>query len=218
MSDLKFNEFAYLTPLKILEQISLRAIQIEFHLCQWNLKKANTLKMLWPISHPLEAHLWTIAGTSIRAHGGLLVSGFSCILFLLLSALGFFLCSLWVKDCCTCAYLEGRESQPQETFGRWRVRAMKKYFPPLLSQVENSAVHSTWFLLVPQNTETQFPSWQSVQPHFSFSSLVLLFPTPQKILLEGCLRGSTQVKGAFYWINIGTQSSLYPIKIFLNFF
>ena len=135
------------------------AIQIEFHLCQWNLKKANTLKMLWPISHPLEAHLWTIAGASIRAHGGLLVSGLSCILFLLLSALGFFLCSLWVKGCCTCAHLEGRESQPQETFGQWRVRAMKKYFAPLLSQVENSAVHSTWFLLVPQNNETQFPPW-----------------------------------------------------------
>lgn len=85
------------------------AIQIEFHLCQWNLKKANTLKMLCPISHPLEAHLWAVTGASIRAHGGLLVSGFSCILFLLLSALGFFLCSLWVKVCCTCAHLEGRE-------------------------------------------------------------------------------------------------------------
>ena len=64
--------------------------------------------MLCPISRSLEAHLWAIAVASIRVHGGLLVSGLGCIRFLLLSALGFFLCSLWIKGC-TCAHLKGRE-------------------------------------------------------------------------------------------------------------
>ena len=41
---------------------------------------------------------------------------------------------------------------------------------------------------------------------------------PNKILLEGYFPGKTQVKGTFYCINIGTQISLYPIKIFLKIF
>ena len=171
----------------------------------------------WSDLAAAEAHPWAIAVASIRVHGGLLVSGLSCILFLLLSALGFFLCSLWVKGC-TCVHLKGTEFTTSRNLWPMKGESHEEILSSTL--VSGGKFWGAFHMVLAGPPKHWDPIPTMIVSSTTLFLLLSCFALciPKKILLEGCFPGRTQVKGTFYWISIGTQSSLYPIKIFLKFF